>query len=64
MNLITVNSRVMWFEYSYDGYISETGFGTVLDISDTPSIIILCDDGNIKSIDKEMLQHFEDWGDK
>jgi hypothetical protein len=61
MNLITINSRVMWFEYSYDGYIAQTGYGTVLDISLDPSIVILCDDGSIKNFDKEMLQYFEDW---
>jgi hypothetical protein len=51
----------MWFEYSYDGYIAQTGYGTVLDISLDPSIVILCDDGSIKNFDKEMLQYFEDW---
>jgi len=63
MNPITINSRVILFEYSRDGMISVSGHGTVLDPKNEKNIIILCDDGNIKAYDISMLQEYDDWED-
>lgn len=59
-----INDRVMWLKYAYDGTISETGFGLILEVSPAANIIILCDNGKIESFDAGMLKLYKEWDEK